>query len=448
MNPANPRKAALELLCRIETEGTYSNLGLQDALAYVQYSAADRRLLTRLVYGVLENRLYIDAVIRKYSKTAPEKMKPWVLNALRIALYQLKWMERIPASAAINESVKLVKLRYGALSGFANGVLRTALRQGVDLADIDCGTTQGLSLLYSHPLWMVERWVGRFGFEKTEAILKANNTPNVLTLRVNSLKVTPRELIRDLEVQGVFAHESPLLEEALLITELGDQELPDLQAFKEGLFNVQDISSMLVSRAIAPKAGERILDLCAAPGGKTTHLAEVMGNQGEIIAQDIYPHKVKLIEESALRLGITSVQAVQGDVLDTKSQWLNGFDHVLLDAPCSGTGIIRKKPEIRFNRKPEDILALSRLQGELLEQAKGYVKNHGQLIYSTCTMEYEENEGVLQEFLSRNPEFSLVDVNDKIPESLRNATPTIRIYPSADGLDGFFIAVMKKHVLE
>lgn len=448
MNPANPRKAAIELLCRIETEGTYSNLGLQDALAYVQYGAADRGLLTRLVYGVLENRLYIDAVIRRYSKTPPEKMKPWVLNALRIALYQLKWMERIPDSAAINESVKLVKLRYGALSGFANGVLRTAQRQGIDLPEIDGGTAEGLSLLYSHPLWMVERWISRFGFEKTESILKANNTPTLLTLRVNRLKEKPAELMRKLEAQGVHTEQSSLLEEALLVTALGERELPDIPAFKEGLFNVQDISSMLVAKAIAPKPGDRILDLCAAPGGKTTHLAEVMKNQGEIVAQDIYPHKVTLIEENALRLGTTIVQAVQGDVLDAKPQWQNGFDHVLLDAPCSGTGIIRKKPEIRFNRKPEDIQALSTLQKQLLEQAKGYVKNHGQLIYSTCTMEYEENEGVLQEFLIRNPAFSLVDVNDRIPESLRSTTPTIRIYPSVDGLDGFFIAVMKKHVLE
>ncbi len=448
MNPANPRKAALELLCRIETEGTYSNLGLQDALAYVQYSAADRRLLTRLVYGVLENRLYIDAVMRRYSKTPPEKMKPWVRNAIRIALYQLKWMERIPESAAINESVKLVKLRYGALSGFANGVLRTAQRQGIDLPEIDSGTAEGLSLLYSHPLWMVERWISRFGSDKTESILKANNTATVLTLRTNRLMGTPDELIDKLKSQGVQAAKSSFLEDALLVTELGDRELPDIPAFQEGLFNVQDISSMLVAKAMAPKPGNRVLDLCAAPGGKTTHLAEIMNNTGEIIAQDIHPHKVKLIEDNAQRLGVTIVKAVQGDVLDPREQWLDGFDHVLLDAPCSGTGIIRKKPEIRFNRTPEDIQTLSTLQSELLERAKGYVKNHGQLIYSTCTMEYEENEGVLQGFLTKNPEFSLVDVNDRIPESLRSAGPTIRIYPSVDGLDGFFIAVMKKHILE
>ncbi len=448
MSPANPRKAALELLCRIETEGTYSNLGLNDALGAVQYTAADRRLLTRLVYGVLENRLYIDAVIRKYSKTPPEKMKPWVLNALRIALYQLKWMDRIPAAAAINESVKLVKLRHGALSGFANGVLRTAQRQGVEPPETDPGSLAGLSLLYSHPEWLVARWVSAFGFDRAESILKANNTPTVLTLRVNRLKGSPENLIRLLHSQGVEAKPSLILDEALLVTELGDRELPDLPAFQEGFFTVQDISSMLVAKAMAPAPGERVLDLCAAPGGKTTHMAEVMGNTGEIIAQDIHPHKVKLIQDNALRMGITMVDAVEGDALEFREPWQGAFDHVLLDAPCSGTGIIRKKPEIRYNRKPEDVQSLSTLQFTLLEQAKAYVKNHGQLIYSTCTMEYEENEGVVARFLSANPEFSLVDVNGNIPESLRSSNPTVRIFPSENGLDGFFIAVMKKSVME
>ena len=448
MNPANPRKAALELLCRIETEGTYSNLGLQDALSAVQYSAADRRLLTRLVYGVLENRMYIDEVLRGFSKTPPEKMKPWVLNALRIAIFQLKWMDRIPPSAAINESVKLVKLRYGALSGFANGVLRTAQRQGITLPDIRLETPEGLSLQYSHPLWMVERWVSRYGAERTQSILEANNAPTVLTLRNNLLKGTSRDLVGMLKTQGVQAEQSALLEEALLVSELGEQELPDLPAFQEGFFTVQDVSSMLVARAMAPQAGQRVLDLCSAPGGKTTHIAEVMKNRGEVIAQDIYPHKVKLIEENALRLGTNIVHALEGDALAFREEWQNAFDHVLLDAPCSGTGIIRKKPEIRYNRKPEDIQSLSTLQLELLERAKAYVKNHGQLIYSTCTMEYEENEGVLEHFLSRNPEFSLVDAKARIPESLRGDGQTIRIFPSGNGLDGFFIAVMIKRVLE
>lgn len=375
-------------------------------------------------------------------------MKPWVLNALRIALYQIKWMDRIPAAAAINESVKLVKLRHGALSGFANGVLRTALRQGVAPDEINPDSPEGLSLLYSHPEWLVQRWISQFGMEQTEAILKANNTPSVLTLRTNRLKGTPEQLMRILADQGVRTEQSELLDEALLVSELGDCELPELPAFQEGLFTVQDISSMLVARVMAPVAGERVLDLCAAPGGKTTHVAEIMGNTGEIIAQDIHPHKMKLIADNATRMGITMVQAFVGDALESKEQWLDGFDHVLLDAPCSGTGIIRKKPEIRYNRTPEDIKSLSELQSALLEQAKTYVKNHGQLIYSTCTMEYEENEGVLQRFLSLNPCFALVDVNGNIPETLRSASPTVRVFPSDKGLDGFFIAVMKKSVME
>lgn len=448
MNPANPRKTAVELLCRIDTEGTYSNLGLQEALGTTRFAAADRRLLTRLVYGVLENRMYIDAVLRKYSTTRPEKMKPWVLNALRIAIYQLHWMNRIPSSAAINESVKLVKLRHGALSGFANGVLRSALRQGLNLPETEPLTAQGLSLKYSHPLWLVERWLDRFGPEQTAVILEADNRPAALTLRTNPLKGDARTLQQVLEAQGVRAESSSLIPEALVVTELGDREIPELPAFQNGCFTIQDISSMLVGRAVSPKPGEQVLDLCAAPGGKATHLAELLGNTGSVIAQDIHPHKVLLIETQAQRLGLTNLRAVEGDALCPNEAWVKGFDHVLLDAPCSGTGIIRKKPEIRYNRRPEDINALAALQITMLRQAKAYVKNHGQLIYSTCTMEYEENEGVLQQFLAESNEFELLDVNDRLPSPLRGSTPFIRIYPGEEGLDGFFIAVMKRQVLE
>lgn len=448
MNPANPRRAAVELLSRIDTEGTYSNLGIQEALGAAPYPAADRRLLTRLVYGVLENRLYIDALLQSVSKTPPDKMKPWVRNALRIGIYQLFWMERVPASAAVNESVKLVKLRYGSLSSFANGVLRSLQRQGSELEAAQGTDAHGLSLRYSHPLWLVERWLARFGAEMTVRILAADNRPAALTLRVNPLKTTTDKLIALLAAQGVRTERSPYLEEALQVTELGDRELPELTPFKDGLFSIQDVSSMLVGRAVAPKAGDRVLDLCAAPGGKTAHLAELMGDRGVVVARDIHPHKVKLIEETAERLGLRSIEAAQGDAALPDAAWTGAFDHVLLDAPCSGTGIIRKKPEIRYNRSQEDVRTLATLQFALLERAAPCVKNHGQLIYSTCTMEYEENEGVLQAFLSRHKEFRLVDINGRMPEALRGPEPQVRIFPGDNGLDGFFIAVMRKTASE
>ncbi len=448
MNPANPRRAAVELLSRIDTEGTYSNLGIQEALGAARYTAADRRLLTRLVYGVLENRLYIDALLRSVSKTPPEKMKPWVRNALRIGVYQLFWMERVPSSAAVNESVKLVKLRYDKLSPFANGVLRTLQRQGPALEEARGEEAHSLSLRYSHPLWLVERWLDRFGAEQTVRILEADNRPAGLTLRVNPLKTAAEDLRALLAGQGVRTEPSPYLGEALQVSDLGDRELPELPAFKEGLFSIQDVSSMLVGRAAAPRPGDRILDLCAAPGGKTTHLAELMGDRGTVVARDIHPHKVRLIEEAALRLGLKSIEAGQGDAARPEAAWKEAFDHVLLDAPCSGTGIIRKKPEIRYNRTAADVESLAALQFTLLQQAGSCVKNHGQLIYSTCTMEYEENEGVVRRFLAENPDFRLVDVNSRIPEALRSPAPHISIFPGDNGLDGFFIAVMRKTASE
>lgn len=448
MKAASPRKAAVELLCRIDTEGTYSNLGLQEALSSAAFTAADRRLLTRLVYGVLENRLYIDRLIGSVSKTPPGKMKPWVRNAVRIGVYQLFWMERVPQSAAVNESVKLVKLRYESLSAFANGVLRALQRQGSVLEAARLDDAEGLSVRYSHPLWLVKRWLDRFGKERTLQILQADNSPAGLTLRVNRLKINAADLVALLEKQGVTAQCSPLLPEAVQVTELGDRELPELPAYREGLFSIQDISSMLVAHAMAPAPGSRILDLCAAPGGKSLHAAEWMEGTGEVVSRDLHPHKVKLIADGAARLGLEAVHAGQGDALAPEAAWTGAFDHVLLDAPCSGTGIIRKKPEIRYNRTEKDVETLSELQFAMLRRAGQCVKNHGQLIYSTCTMEYEENEGVVRRFLKENPAFEVIDVNGRIPEALRGEGPFIRMYPGPEGLDGFFIAVMRKTASE
>lgn len=448
MNSANPRKAALELLCRMDTEGTYSNLGIQETLNRVKFTPENRRLFTRLVYGVAENKTYLDFLLEKASATPLKKMKPWVLNSLRMGLYQLIWMDRVPESAAINESVKLVKLRYGALGGFVNAVLRAIQRNKSSFFSEIGDTPEAIAVRYSHPQWLVDRWVARFGFEGAKAILIADNTASEMTLRANCLKTTPDALIASLERHGVRVRKSRYFEAAIDVEDLGDVELPRLKEYVEGWFTVQDTSSMMVAMAIAPKAGDKVLDLCAAPGGKATHVAELMGNQGSIAAQDVHPHKLKLIEENAARLGIGIITATEGDASVLNPDWLEGFDHVLLDAPCSGTGIIRKKPEIRYNRSIEDIIALSELQLAMLQVAGRYVKNHGQLIYSTCTMEYEENQGVIEAFMNQCPEFSLIDISERLPETLGIQGVTAQTFPGESGLDGFFIALMRKKVAE
>ena len=442
MQALNPRKTALEILCDIESEGAYSNLSLREALEEKAFEAADRRFLTRLVYGVLENRMLIDSQIESHSKTPVRKMKPWILNALRLAVYQMGWLDRVPDSAAINESVKLVKKRFAALSGFTNAVLRGIQRTGINIGAGNGTDLESLSLRYSHPQWIVERWLERYGPDRTENILKADNQTPELSIRVNRLKTDRNTLLVAFEKTGIRARASEYLDEAILIEDLGSQRLSDLGLFRDGHFTMQDISSMLVSKTVAPKDGQKILDLCAAPGGKTTHLAEMMNDRGTVTACDIHPHKIDLILQNTTRLRIQSVGTDVQDGLAFRKAWCETFDHVLVDAPCSGLGIIRKKPEIRYTRKLEDIQNLAELQLNLLQSASRYVKKHGQLIYSTCTIESEENEGVVRLFMERNPSFQLVDINDRLPEPLRSDEPFMNILPDVPGLDGFFTAVL------
>lgn len=436
----NARKLALDILNAIELDEAYSNLAIQEALRKHPMKIEDKRLVSRLVYGVLENRMKLDYCIQQYSKTKLKKIQRQVLNILRLAVYQIDFMERVPDSAAVNEAVKLTKKVNYKSSGFVNGILRAYLRGNGCLVDVSKMTfEEGLSILYSHPKWLIQRWVKQWGKETTETILKANNEAPDLTLRINPLKSTSEALRKVLEAEGVELEESALLKEAMLVKRLGKQSIEEMTTFKTGQFSVQDSSSMLVGHVVDPQPGQLVMDVCAAPGGKTTHLAELMQNQGQIIAFDIHPHKIDLIEANAKRLKLTNIAAECWDASQLHEAYFDKADKVLVDAPCSGLGIIRRKPEIRYTKTMDDIQNLSEIQLEILNTSAKYVKNHGQLIYSTCTIDMEENSRNIERFLEQHPNFKMDNLNDEIPEALRQETKYLQILPGDHGLDGFFI---------
>ncbi|SHK02156.1 16S rRNA (cytosine967-C5)-methyltransferase [Geosporobacter subterraneus DSM 17957] len=444
METVNARRIALDVLVDIEKNNAFSNIALQRAMKNREIEDRDRRFVTELVYGVIENKIYLDYIINRLSKVKHSKIKVEVLNLLRMALYQIIFLDRIPSAAAVNESVKIVKkIEFGA-AGYVNGLLRNFLRRReelkLDRQNMD--VSEYLSIRYSHPKWLVEKWLKDFGEDFTEGLLGGNNERPSLTVRVNTLRTNKRDLIKILSAQGLEITEGKYSPEALYISNATNIE--KLKAFQEGLFQIQDESSMLVAHVVNPEPGDFVMDLCAAPGGKTTHMAQLMKNQGRIIAWDIYDHKIKLIRDTARRLGISIIDTQCNDARELKQEYLGKADRVLVDAPCSGLGIIRKKPEIKYNKNLEDISKIVSIQVDILKNGARYVKKSGFLVYSTCTIEKKENIGVMEQFLKENEDFELVNINENLPAALRSDSKHLQLYPHIHGIDGFFICKFRR----
>lgn len=416
----NARECAMKVICEIEYDGAYSNLALKKALEG-DFSPRDRALVTALVYGVTDKRITLDYIIGKYSKLKLKKISKYILTILRMGIYQLKFMDKIPESAAVNESVKLAR-RYGhgASAGFVNGVLRNAAANEVDYPS---DMTDNLSVMYSFPVDLCEKWIGDFGYEFTRDLLEAFSKPAELTLRPNVLKTTAAELAAKLAENGVNAE----ITEDYIVAD-GFSVAHD-KLYEDGFYTVQDAAAMAASKILSPKAGETVIDMCAAPGGKTTHMAEIMQNKGKILAFDVHEHKIKLIRKNAARLGITIIDAKCGDGVVYSEEYKQTADKILCDVPCSGLGIIRRKPEIKYNR--ENTADLPEIQRKIIDNGAKYLKTGGELLYSTCTIERTENEGVTGGFLKDNPDF----------EKLYEKT----FYPHTDNTDGFYICKMKRN---
>ncbi|QZY57121.1 16S rRNA (cytosine(967)-C(5))-methyltransferase RsmB [Crassaminicella profunda] len=441
----NARKYVLDILVDIEKNNAFSNIAINRALKGKDIPNLDRRFISELVYGVLENKIYLDFIIGTFSKMKMKKINVKVLNILRMGLYQIIYLDKIPEFAAVDESVKLVKKVDYRSSGFVNGILRSFLRNKKDIKvpTMKEDKIKHLSITYSHPEWLVEKWMKEFGQDFTINLLKANNETPKLSVRTNTLKVTKEELIESFIKEDVKVFPDTFVKEAIHISHLGNIE--NMEIYQKGFFQIQDESSMLVAHVLAPKPGEFVIDVCAAPGGKTTHIAQLMKNNGKILARDIYNHKLKLINDNAKRLGIGMIKTEVFDAKELDESLLGKADKVLVDAPCSGLGIIRRKPELKYNKKPQDIEEISKLQLEILKNASKYVKKDGVLVYSTCTIEKEENMDIIKKFIKEHNDFEMVDVNDTLPSNLKSEEKFLQLYPNTYKTDGFFICKLRRN---
>lgn len=442
----NSREIALNILLVIENNKAYSNITMNKSLVKgMDYR--DENLVREIVYGVLENRIYIDYIIRKSSKIRFNKIHNRILEILRIGIYQLVFMDRIPESAAVNESVNLAKKHgHKGTVGFVNGLLREVSRNREKYLEIKTqDKIEEISIRYSHPEFLVKRWVAEYGLEFTEDLCRANNERAKINIRVNTLKTNQADLKIMLRERGLDIEDGLYSEDCLVVKE--SFRITELDEYKRGLFTIQDESSMLVSKIMDPKENMRVIDLCSAPGGKSTHIAEKMNNKGYILSRDFHKHKLRLISDNADRLGIKIIETQYYNALNKDSELINQFDYCLLDAPCTGYGIIRRKPEIKINRSEDDIKSLSQIQYRMIDIAKDYLKVGGVLVYSTCTIIREENTMIIDKFLRENRNFKLANLENDFAkkEGLESLSQGyIQLFPNIHGTDGFFIAKLIK----
>lgn len=429
----NIRGIALDILLEVLENQQYSHLVIRDVLDKYQYlEKRERAFLTRLAEGTIERKIELDYVINQFSRTPVEKQKPVIRNILRMGVYQLLHMDSVPDSAVCNEAVKLAKKRgFSQLSGFVNGVLRNIARgrEQIVWPDESRDLLANWEVTYSMPRWILEQWEHSYGRERTKQILDALGEQNPLTVRTNLNQISTEELMARLEGEGVTVKRDPRLPYALELS--GFDFINGLEAFRAGDFYIQDISSMMVAHVADPKPGDYIMDVCAAPGGKSTHLAELLRGTGMVEARDLTDYKVGLVEENIARHGLTNMKAVRWDATVPDEASAEKADILICDLPCSGLGVMGKKTDIRYRMTPEKQRELVQLQRDILRTVCGYVKPGGTLVYSTCTIHTGENEENVEWFLREHPEFTLVSRE--------------QMFPGDWGSDGFFIAKMTRN---
>ena len=437
----NARDTALEVLLQVAKANAWSDGSLKHTIAKNKLDSRDASLATRLCYGVIQNKALLDYYIDVWCSQRADHLEPVVLNILRIGGYQILFMDKIPHSAAVNEAVEMVK-RWGRpkAAGMVNAILHKFVANWMDMPSLPQGSTADyLSVRYSHPKWLVKRLIDLIGPEETEQYLQKNNEAVPTTIQVNPLKTSAEELEKELIAAGVSLEKHPWQTGCFLVSGTGDLER--LPAFREGRFLVQDAAARLVATIAAPAPDARVMDVCAAPGGKSFALAMDMGDKGEILSCDIHPHKLKLIENGALRLGLQSIRTVLADGSERHAAWIGQADLVVADVPCSGLGIIRKKPDIRY-KEPKELKKLPEIQRAILNNAATYVRSGGTLVYSTCTVLPEENEEVTRDFLSRHEEFELAPFD--LPMPIGRTDGNLTLWPQRYGTDGFYICRMHK----
>ena len=432
------RLTAVKLLMKMDSDSAYSNILLDHAFSESGLSERHKAFAAALFYGVIERRLTLDHIIEKNSNLPFEKLDKTAVVVLRTGLYQLLYMPSVPESAAVNESVKLCKrLKLFHAVGFVNGLLRNFIRGGKSLELEGLSDEEKLSVEFSCPTRLTEKWTAEYGAAAARKILEASVGAPPIYARVNTLKVSEDELVNILRKEGVKAEVFPRLSGCLRLEKTGDIE--SSRAFKDGLFHIQDVSSQLCCLTLRPIVNETVIDICAAPGGKSFTMAELMGNNGRVISMDLYEQRVGLIADGAKRLGLRCVEPRVNNAVSF-SEELPQADRVLCDVPCSCLGTIRRKPEIKY--KEEDLSELPRLQRAILEISARYVRVGGTLVYSTCTLSKAENEGVAEDFAKAHDDFAPI-VQPLQYAGIQNA-PMRTFFPEKDGGDGFFTAAFRR----
>lgn len=421
------RKTAYNTLLEMETNQAYSNIELNKQIGELQPDSP--AFVRELVYGVIENRVYLDHILQQLIPKGLKGLKKQTLTLLRMGLYQLIFMDSVPDYAAVNEIVKMARRLVPGRDGFVNGVLRgyNKKKDQLEMPDYDTNPIGYLSLKYSFAEWIVKLWSEQYGLEKAEQLLAASNSKPPVSIRVNRLKISRKDLAERLRGKGFEVEHGRLSERSLFVKGSG---LLSTEEFESGLFSVQDESSILAAEILAPKSGETIIDVCAAPGGKTLAISEIMANTGRVLAFDIYEHKLELLKKETQRLGIYIIETGEHDGTLLCEELVQSADRVLVDGPCSGLGVIRRKPEIKYKELEDDGRELADKQLAILETASQYVKKEGFLLYSTCTVNKIENAEVVSRFLRKHKEYELVRSR--------------QLLPGVDETDGFFICKMRR----
>ncbi|WP_370873980.1 16S rRNA (cytosine(967)-C(5))-methyltransferase RsmB [Oikeobacillus pervagus] len=437
------REVALDILEAVEKHQSYSNLLLHSAIEKNAITGPDIGLLTELTYGTIQRKYTLDYYLAPFLK---KKVEPWVREILRLSLYQIVFLDKIPDRAVIYEAVEMAKKRgHKGIASMVNGVLRSIQRKGVPSLELIEDPVERISIETSHPQWLVRRWSDQFGLERTKTMCETNLIAPTQTARVNLTKATRDEVIELLRQEGFQVEKSEMIPEAVHILR---GNMARSTAFQKGFLTIQDESSMIVAYALQLEEHMKVLDACAAPGGKTTHLAEVLNNTGEVYALDLHQHKVKLIKDNAGRLDLTNIQVRSTDSRKANKLFpKESFDRILVDAPCSGLGVVRRKPDIKYTKQEKDLRSLQKVQLDILSAVAPLLKKDGLLVYSTCTVDREENEGTIKQFLENEREFE-PEMLTTLPEPIQSLTTGhfVQIFPQDFGGDGFFISSFRKKV--
>src|SRR5699024_4448704 len=443
------RDTMLDLLLRIEQGSGYSHLLIDHELKSKKLSEKDKGLLTEVVYGTTQRKITLDYYLNKFINKK-KKQKQWVIILLRMSVYQMVFLDKVPAHAIIHEAVEIAKQRgHKGIASFVNGVLRNIQRQGVPDTSKIKDPVKRLFIETSHPEWIIKQWINDYGLELTKEICEENLKHKPISIRVQPMKISRDEAMKQLTEEGLQVEPSAISDQGIILRK---GNIFHTTLFKEGYLTIQDQSSMLVGDMLNAKSGMKVLDTCSAPGGKATHIAEKMDNQGLIKAHDLHRKKVKLIENKAKQLSLSIIEANQGDARKLSEKYNpETFDCMLVDATCTGFGVVRRKPDIKFNKEEKDIHQLAEIQLEILSEIAPLLKKDGYLVYSTCTINRTENEGVIQKFLEKHKNFTVDPTFFKtLPDILKDSPGEtsygLQLLPQTNESDGFLLTRLKKKV--